>query len=343
MIASSRRGSAVDPLAALSPERQNLADYFKESVAVVTNPAIDREREVEHFSCRAVFGHRPGAHTIDPEPRTVETAFPIIVGGHHDLAPLSDVVYREVARAHKTYLLEDLWEEFRARAKVLDVSCLEAETTEGALVRLRAEAAAAVRAGAAIIDLGKAKAILPRSEQAPHERYFVGQHRKVLVLEVRRAIHGPQIIVSRAHKGLVKRLFELEVPEIYHGQVEVMGIAREAGSRTKIAVRSRQPGLDAVGACVGQRGLRVQAISNELGGEGREPLGPPLDVAFLEEEPLALHHVGLGLRHLPHDLGEFLGQGHGAEARVAPLGRLLAAVLEPPVLSRRVLRREHDP
>jgi N utilization substance protein A len=122
-------------------------------------------------------------------------------------------------------------------------------------------------AGAAIMDLGKAKAILPRSEQAPHERYFVGQHRKVLVLEVRRSIHGPQIIVSRAHKGLVKRLFELEVPEIYHGQVEVMGIAREPGSRTKIAVRSRQAGLDPVGACVGQRGLRVQAISNELGGE----------------------------------------------------------------------------
>ena len=122
-------------------------------------------------------------------------------------------------------------------------------------------------AGAAIFDLGKAKAILPRSEQAPHERYFVGQHRKVLVLEVRRSIHGPQIIVSRAHKGLVKRLFELEVPEIYHGQVEVMGIAREPGSRTKIAVRSRQQGLDPVGACVGQRGLRVQAISNELGGE----------------------------------------------------------------------------
>ena len=125
-------------------------------------------------------------------------------------------------------------------------------------------------AGSAIMDLGKAKAILPRSEQAPHERYFVGQHRKVLVLEVRRSIHGPQIIVSRAHKGLVKRLFELEVPEIYHGQVEVMGIAREPGSRTKIAVRSRQAGLDPVGACVGQRGLRVQAISNELGGERLE-------------------------------------------------------------------------
>jgi N utilization substance protein A len=128
------------------------------------------------------------------------------------------------------------------------------------------------------MELGKAKAILPRSEQAPHERYFIGQHRKVLVLEVRRSIHGPQIIVSRAHRGLVKRLFELEVPEIYHGQVEIMGIAREAGSRTKIAVRSRQPGLDPVGACVGQRGLRVQAIQNELGGER-------IEVVEWKEEP----------------------------------------------------------
>ncbi len=99
------------------------------------------------------------------------------------------------------------------------------------------------------------------------ERYFAGQARKVVVLEVRRTLRGPQIIVSRAHKALVKRLFELEVPEIFHGQVEIVGIAREPGSRTKIAVRARQPGIDARGACIGQRGLRVQAIVNELGGE----------------------------------------------------------------------------
>ena len=91
--------------------------------------------------------------------------------------------------------------------------------------------------------------------------------RKVVVVEVRRTLRGPQIMVSRSHKNLVKRLFELEVPEIYHGQVEIVGIAREAGSRTKIAVRARQPGIDARGACIGQRGLRVQAIVNELGGE----------------------------------------------------------------------------
>ena len=122
-------------------------------------------------------------------------------------------------------------------------------------------------AGSAIMELGKAEAILLRADQAPHERYFIGQHRKVVVVEVRRTLRGPQIMVSRSHKNLVKRLFELEVPEIYHGQVEIVGIAREAGSRTKIAVRARQPGIDARGACIGQRGLRVQAIVNELGGE----------------------------------------------------------------------------
>jgi len=141
------------PLACLSAERQNLADYFKESVAVVTNPAIDREREVEHFSCRAVFGPRPGAHMLEPEPRTLETAFPIVLGGHDDLAPLSDSVYRAVAKEHKTYLLEDLWEIFRGRAKVLDISCLESETTQGAIERLRHEAATAARGGAELLVL----------------------------------------------------------------------------------------------------------------------------------------------------------------------------------------------
>src|SRR4029079_9319422 len=103
------------PLAALSPERQNLSDYFKETVAVVTNPAIDREREIEHFSTRAVFGRRPSIHGPGIDTQTIETSFPVILGGHHGLAPLSDSTYRKTAREHQTYLLEDLWEEFRDR------------------------------------------------------------------------------------------------------------------------------------------------------------------------------------------------------------------------------------
>jgi glutamate synthase (NADPH/NADH) large chain len=141
------------PLAALSPERQNLADYFKETVAVVTNPAIDREREIEHFSTRAVFGRRPSIHDPASDTRTAVTSFPVILGGHHDLAPLSDSTYREIAREHQTYLLEDLWEEFRDRAAALDIALLESETTRGAIDRIRQEAVRAVEGGAELLVL----------------------------------------------------------------------------------------------------------------------------------------------------------------------------------------------
>jgi glutamate synthase (NADPH) large chain len=140
------------PLAALSPERQNLADYFKETVAVVTNPAIDREREIEHFSTRAVFGRRPSTHAPS-DTAIVETSFPVLLGGHHDLAPLSDETYREIARQHETYLLEDLWEEFRGRAAAIDISLLESETTTGAIERIKQEAVKSVRDGAELLVL----------------------------------------------------------------------------------------------------------------------------------------------------------------------------------------------
>jgi glutamate synthase (NADPH/NADH) large chain len=143
------------PLAALSPERQNLADYFKETVAVVTNPAIDREREIEHFSTRAIFGSRPSLDDPATDTGIVETAFPVLLGGHHGLAPLSDSRYREIAREHDTYLLEDLWEEFRDgdRAAAIDISLLESETTRGAIDRIRQEAQQRVRRGAELIVL----------------------------------------------------------------------------------------------------------------------------------------------------------------------------------------------
>ncbi|HEX6666161.1 MAG TPA: glutamate synthase-related protein [Solirubrobacterales bacterium] len=141
------------PLAALSPERQNLADYFKETVAVVTNPAIDREREIEHFSTRALFGRRPSIDDAGEDTGTIETSFPVILGGHHGLAPLSDKTYRAIARAHHTYLLEDLWEEFRGRASAVDISLLESETTAGAIERIRQEAVKKVRDGAELVVL----------------------------------------------------------------------------------------------------------------------------------------------------------------------------------------------
>lgn len=142
------------PLAALSPERQNIADYFKETVAVVTNPAIDREREIEHFSCRTVFGERPSPTIATEQATTVELSFPIVLGGHHEMAPLGAEVLRGIAREHKTYLLEDLWEAFPGqRSAVLDIACLESENTKGAIERLKHEAVDLVRAGAELIVL----------------------------------------------------------------------------------------------------------------------------------------------------------------------------------------------
>ncbi len=121
---------------------------------------------------------------------------------------------------------------------------------------------------AIILDVGKGdEAVLATSEQSPLEHYRIGQPVKAFVLEVRRSARGPQVMVSRTHKGFLRRLFELEVPEIHAGTVEIKAIAREAGSRSKVAVASRQDGLDPVGATVGQRGARVQAVVAELAGE----------------------------------------------------------------------------
>jgi N utilization substance protein A len=118
-----------------------------------------------------------------------------------------------------------------------------------------------------IIDLNKAEGLLPPAEQIQGETYHPGQRLKVYVIEVQRSSKGPQVTVSRAHKYLVRRLFELEVPEIYTGVVEIKSIAREPGSRTKVAVAAKQEGVDPVGSCVGQRGVRIQNVLNELGNE----------------------------------------------------------------------------
>ncbi|MGH9022684.1 MAG: transcription termination factor NusA [Acidimicrobiia bacterium] len=118
-----------------------------------------------------------------------------------------------------------------------------------------------------LLDLGKVEALLPQAEQVPFERYEHGARLKAYIVEVRRTSKGPQIVVSRTHPGLIKRLFELEVPEIVEGIVEIKAVAREPGHRTKLAVASNQPNVDPVGACVGARGSRVRMVVNELRGE----------------------------------------------------------------------------
>ncbi len=118
-----------------------------------------------------------------------------------------------------------------------------------------------------LVDLGKVEALLPPNEQVPRERYRHGERIKCYISDVRKTTKGPQVIVSRTHTGLIRRLFELEVPEIYEGIVEIKSIAREAGYRTKIAVSSNEKNVDPVGACVGPKGSRVKMVVDELGGE----------------------------------------------------------------------------
>tara|TARA_B100002052_G_scaffold21383_1_gene16832 strand:+ start:393 stop:1562 length:1170 start_codon:yes stop_codon:yes gene_type:complete len=129
-----------------------------------------------------------------------------------------------------------------------------------------------------LLDLGRVEALLPRAEQVPNERPDSNTRIKAYIVEVRKTAKGPQIVVSRTHPGLIKRLFELEVPEIADGIVEIRSCAREPGHRTKIAVWSNDPNVDPVGACVGASGARVRMIVNELRGE-------KIDIVPFSEEP----------------------------------------------------------
>ena len=128
------------------------------------------------------------------------------------------------------------------------------------------------------LDIGKTEAILTANEQIPGEVYRHGDRLKVYMVEISKTNRGPQVVVSRTHPGLLKRLFEQEVPEIYDGTVEIKSIAREAGSRSKIAVYSKNENVDSLGACVGAKGMRVQAIVDELRGE-------KIDIVKWSEDP----------------------------------------------------------
>ncbi len=132
--------------------------------------------------------------------------------------------------------------------------------------------------GNVVLEMGSSQATLVRSEQIPGERFVVGDSVKVYVCAVKKETRGPIVILSRTHPGLVKRIFEMEVPEIQDGTVIIHSIAREAGSRTKIAVYSRDPEVDPIGACIGMRGMRKNNIANELSGE-------KIDIVKYSEDP----------------------------------------------------------
>lgn len=134
--------------------------------------------------------------------------------------------------------------------------------------------------GNVTLEIGNSEAVLPKTEQIPDEPFREGQRIKVYVVDVQNTEKGPRLMISRTHPGLVKRLFEMNVPEIYDGTVEIRSISREAGSRSKLAVFSRDENVDAIGACIGSKGARVSAIVEELGGE-------KIDVVNYSDDPAA--------------------------------------------------------
>jgi N utilization substance protein A len=209
------------------------------------------------------------AQRVNPEAKAGdEVRSEVEAGGFGRIAAQTakQVIIQRVREAER----ESIFQSFKAR---------EGELVNGVVQR--------VIKGNVIVNLGKAEAILPPREQLPREDHRIGDRVRAYVLDVKKTPKGPQIVLSRTHPGLLAKLFEIEVPEIYEGIVEIKAAARDAGERAKVAVASRDGNVDPVGACVGYRGSRVQAIVREL-------MGEKIDVIGWKDDPAAFVRSALG-------------------------------------------------
>ena len=188
-----------------------------------------------------------------------------------DITPKTGATFGRIAAQTAKQVIVQKIREAERGVLFTDFKAKERQLISGMVQRLEGDTV--------LVDLGKTTGVLFPSEQIKGEKYTIGSRVKVLVLHVEPTAKGPKITLSRSHPDVVRRLFELEVPEIFNGIVEVKAIAREAGSRTKIAVWSLQDGVDPIGACVGQRGSRVQVIMSELSGE-------KVDIISWSEDPV---------------------------------------------------------
>ncbi len=189
----------------------------------------------------------------------------------NEITPTDGVAFgRIAAQTAKQVIIQKLREAERS-VQFSDFKAKERTLINGIVQRVEGDTV--------LVDLGKGVGVLFPSEQIRGERYDIGQRIKVLILHVEPATRGPKITLSRSHPDIVRKLFEMEVPEIFNGAVEIKSVAREAGSRSKIAVSSTQEGIDPIGACVGQKGTRVQTVMAELGGE-------KIDIIEWSEDPV---------------------------------------------------------
>src|SRR5690242_17147419 len=201
----------------------------------------------------------------------------IEVGGEVTASKPTEVLGRIAAQTAKQVILQKVREAER------DTIYNEYHTRVGELINAVVKR---IEGPDMIVDMGRTEARLPKREQSRLESYNVGDRLRVTIRAVEKAAKGPQVVVSRADPALVQRLFEMEVPEIYDGTVQIRAVAREAGERTKIAVESRDKDVDPVGACVGMKGMRVQSIIRELRGE-------KIDIIPYSEETIAFAQKAL--------------------------------------------------
>ncbi len=221
---------------------------FSYSVYALKTIVDEIEDEDAHLTIEQARALRPGQTLAVGD--VLEFPIPAQDGGRIEAQTTKQVVIQRLREAER----ELIYSEFSEReGEVFTATVQRSEARYGGPVRL---------------DLnGRTEAVLPREEQSPYDRYRPGVRLKVMITSVERTPRGPEIMVSRAQPELLRRLFEMEVPEIFNGIVEIRGIAREAGSRSKVAVSAAQDGVDPVGACVGLRGIRIQNIVSELQGE----------------------------------------------------------------------------
>jgi N utilization substance protein A len=237
LISAYRRNAGSTQTVSVSIDRDSGEVRVWQRLAVV-DEVLDDQTQVERGRAEELVGGPPGDYIdLEVTPRDF---------GRIAAQTAKQVVVQRIREAERGVI----YEEFSNR---------EGDIVTGIVQRLEGRTA--------LVDLGKAEAVLTPAEQMHTERLRMGDRIKTYVIEVKRTTKGPQIVVSRTHPGLLKRLLELEVPEIHDGIVEIRAIAREPGSRGKVAVHSRDHNVDPVGACVGPKGARIQAIVNELKGE----------------------------------------------------------------------------
>jgi len=235
--------------------------YRKDSISTGQNISVNLDPGTGEVSAHIVKNV-----VEDPEDPELEISLPEAkkidsnaeIGNTVQIKELTNTAGRMAAQAAKQVVLQ------RLKEAENEIILKEFENKEGEVFSVVIQK---VEPRHIIADIGRAEAILPNSEQSPYEKHRVGQKLKVVLKSIRPSTRGPEIIISRSDGNLLKRLFEMEVPEIYNNLVQMVQVAREAGSRSKISVFAKQEGIDAVGSCVGLRGVRIQNIVNELQGE----------------------------------------------------------------------------